>query len=197
MKTFSLFGLALVSSLAIAQHRSISSSTNDDGKTMSIRIHGTIDGKTIDFDRTYDVANLSKTERKELRAHILDSLGLDMPVPPTPPTPPTPPVPPTPPTPPTPPVPPVPPIESSDSYRVSSQSTHKHTQTITGNDQLFDKEVKYSAESGQLFVHYRYIKNGEEVLYERTLNALNKSAAERQRIVEGIEKELDLPAKKK
>jgi hypothetical protein len=46
-------------------------------------------------------------------------------------------------------------------------------------------------------VHYRYIKNGEEVLYERTLNALNKSAAERQRIVEGIEKELDLPAKKK
>jgi hypothetical protein len=35
------------------------------------------------------------------------------------------------------------------------------------------------------------------VLYERTLNAANKSAAERQRIVEGIEKELDLPVKKK
>lgn len=191
MKTISILSLTLVSSLAIAQHRSISSSTNDDGKTMSIRIHGTIDGKSIDFDRTYEVAHLSKTERKELRAHILDSLGLEMPVPPTPPTPPTPPVPPTPP------APPVPPVKSSDSYGVSSQSTHKHTQTTTSSDQLFDKEVKYNAESGQLFVHYRYIKNGEEVLYERTLNAPNKSAAERQQIVDRIEKELELPTKKK
>ncbi len=193
MKTIAVLPLTFICSLAVAQHRSISSSTNDNGKTMSIRIHGTIDGRNIDFDRTYNVAHLSKTERTELRAHILDSLGLDMP---TPPIPPTPPVPPTPPIPPTP---PVPPFESTGSHRSSTESTHSHTQktSSTAADELFDKEVKYNAEFGQLFVHYRFIKNGEEVLYERTLNAPNKSAAERQRIVEGIEKELDLPAKKK
>ena len=66
MKTISILSLTLISSLAVAQHRSISSNTNDDGKTMSIRIHGTIDGRPINFDRTYDVAHLNKTERKEL-----------------------------------------------------------------------------------------------------------------------------------
>ncbi len=195
MKTITLLSLSLVSTWALAQHRSISSNTHDNGKKMSISIHGTIDGRPIDYERTFDVEHLSKTERIELRTHILDSLGLEAPKPPVPPTPPTAPTSPAVPTP------PVPPTEltlesSADRPTVSSKSGHHQTEII-GGDQPFVKEVKYSPESGQLFVRYRFMKNGEEVLYERTLNAPNKSAQERQKIVDSIEKELELPTKKK
>ena len=181
MKTIVLLGLTFTGSLAFAQHRSISTSTNDDGKTMSISIHGTIDGRSIDFSRTFDVAHMSKAERKELRTHILDSLGLDMPVPPVPP------VPPTPPTPPVPPVPPVPPTEYSDE---SIRRTHNPID-LEGEKPV-SKEVNYNSGTGQLFMRYRFKKDGEEVIYERTINAAEKSEAERKRIVENIEKELGI-----
>ncbi len=83
-----------------ALHTSIS----DDDKELSITVKGTINGKYVDFDRTYDVSNLSEKEKNKLKRSIGDSLGINLnptpPIPPTPPTAPTPPVPPTPPTPP-------------------------------------------------------------------------------------------------
>ncbi|MFN8348375.1 MAG: hypothetical protein U0X91_25460 [Spirosomataceae bacterium] len=199
MKTIVLLSLAFTGSLAVAQHRSISSSTNDDGKTMSISIHGTIDGRAIDFNRTYDVAHLSKTERKELRAHILDSLGLEMPVPPvppvppTPPTPPVPPVPPTPSTPPIPPTPPVPPVPPTPPIEYSDESLRRiHKPIDLEGEKPVSKEVNYNSGTGQLFMRYRFNKDGEEVIYERTVNAGDKSEAERKRMVEAIEKELGI-----
>lgn len=167
------------------QHRSISSSTNDDGKTMSIRIHGTIDGRSINFDRTYDVAHLSKTERKELRTHIFDSLGIEAPKPLVPPVPPTPPTPPTPPIPPTPPTPPSG-VTYSDGYDRSGYIAPKPLKDG------FEKEVKYNSETGELFMRYRFNKDGEEVIYERTINAADKSEKERNNIIEKIEQELGL-----
>jgi hypothetical protein len=76
---------------------SLSTSISDDDKELSIQIKGTVNGKYINFDRTYDVAKLSKKEKEKLKNSIMDSLGVSMPTPPTPPLPPTPPVPPTPP----------------------------------------------------------------------------------------------------
>ena len=80
-----------------ALHTSIS----DDDKELSIQIKGTINGKYVDFDKTYNVANLSEKEKNKLKRSIGDSLGINLnPTPPVPPIPPTPPVSPTPPTPP-------------------------------------------------------------------------------------------------
>ncbi len=182
MKTLSIVGLLFVSSMAMAQYRSISSSIDDNGQTMSIRVKGTIDGRAIQYDRTFDVAHLSKTERKELRDHVLDSLGIQSPTPPVPPTPPTSP------TPPTPPVPPTPPsgVEYSDGYNRSGHSAPKPLKDG------FEKEVKYNSETGELFMRYRFNKDGEEVIYERTINAADKSEKERKNIIEKIEQELGL-----
>lgn len=83
MKTLVTALLALSTSLVMAQHNnSISRSINDDGKTLSIRINGTVDDKPIDYDRTFDVSGLNKDERNALREHILDSLHVSMPEPP-------------------------------------------------------------------------------------------------------------------
>ncbi|AYQ34885.1 hypothetical protein [Runella sp. SP2] len=185
MKTLSIVGLLFVSSMVVAQHRSISSSIDDNGQTMSIRVKGTIDGRAIQYDRTFDVAHLSKTERKELRDHVLDSLGIQSPTPPVPPTPPTPATPPTPPVPPTPPT-PFSGATYSDGYHRSGHSTSKPLKDG------FEKEVKYNSETGELFMRYRFNKDGEEVIYERTINAADKSEKERNNIIEKIEQELGL-----
>lgn len=174
MKTLSIVGLLFVSSMAMAQqHRSISSSIDDNGQTMSIRVKGTIDGRAIQYDRTFDVAHLSKTERKELRDHVLDSLGIQSPTPPVPPTPPTPPTPPS-------------GVEFSDGFHGSGHTIPKPLKDG------FEKEVKYNSETGELFMRYRFNKDGEEVIYERTINAADKSEKERKNIIEKIEQELGL-----
>jgi hypothetical protein len=116
MKKSTLFLLALLlctgsifaqktKSTTSAVHTSIS----DDDKELSISVKGTINGKYVDFDRTYDVSNLSEREKNKLKRSIGDSLGVNLN--PTPPTPPLPPIPPTSPVPPTPPLPPLPPLE--------------------------------------------------------------------------------------
>jgi hypothetical protein len=85
---------------------SLSTSISDDDKELSISVKGTINGKYVDFDRTYDVSNLSEKEKNKLKRSVGDSLGVNLN-----PTPPTPPLPPLPPTSPTPPLPPLPPLE--------------------------------------------------------------------------------------
>jgi hypothetical protein len=87
----------------------LSTSISDDDKELSIQIKGTINGKKIDFDRTYNIANLSKKEKNKIIHSIEDSLGIKLNID-TPPIPPVPPVAPVPPVPPVPPLPPVPPI---------------------------------------------------------------------------------------
>jgi hypothetical protein len=88
---------------------SVHTSISDDDKELSISVKGTINGKYVDFDRTYDVSNLSEKEKNKLKRSVGDSLGVNLS--PTPPTQPLPPLPPTPPIPPTPPLPPLPPLE--------------------------------------------------------------------------------------
>ncbi len=82
---------------------SLSTSISDDNNELSISIKGTVNGKFINFDHTYDVAKLSKNEKEKLIRSLGDSLGVNLnhaplaPLPPLPPTPPTPPLPPLPP----------------------------------------------------------------------------------------------------
>ena len=205
MKTFAFTVFSLVSSLALAQrHTSISRSINDDGKTLSIRVNGTIDGKPVDYDRTFDVARLNRDERNALRERILDSLAVSLPEPPKPPVAPNAPqtpglsIAPDAPTPPTPPTPPVHPNES-----ITIHSSDDSVVSVTGGDsqvvavggkQPYTKEVKYDSQSGQLYLRYRFKKDGDEVTYERTIDARNKSQQERQRMIDAIEKGIGVPA---
>ena len=202
MKTLTITLLALISSAAIAQKTAISRSINDNGKTLSIRINGTVNGKPIDYDRTFDVASLSKDERNALREHILDSLNVSMPEPPRPPVAPrasraplTPRAPFTP-TAPLPPTPPTPPnsvaIMSSDQSVVSVTNGDNQAMAV-GGKHPYTKEVKYDSNSGQLYLRYKFQKDGDDFIYERTIDAPNKSQQERQRMIDGIEQEIGVP----
>lgn len=220
MKTSLVSMLTLVSAMALAQHHvSINRSINDDGKTLSIRVDGTIDGKSINYNRTFNVAHLNKAERNDLRNHILDSLGVGVPEPPIPPQPPVPPhppeaphasVPPHPPVPPTPPVPPHPPVPPkfyadqhphayfSDEHRASVRVGNGHNQAIVvGGKQPYTKEVRFNPASGQLHLRYRFSKDGDEYQYERKIDARDKTEQERQRLIDRFEQEIGLPTDRK
>lgn len=199
MKTLVTTLLALTTSLAIAQHSSISRSINDDGKTLSIRVKGMVDDKPIDYDRTFDVSRLNNTERNALREHILDSLNVSVPEPPKPPVAPraalAPPAPRAP-MPPTPPHPESIDINSSDQTTISINSDNNLAVAV-GGKQPYTKEVNYNAESGELHLRYRFRKDGDDFTYDRTLDAQNKSQQERQRIIDTIEKEIGVPTTRK
>lgn len=78
---------------------SVNTTINDDGKTMSIQVTGERNGKSIRYNRAFDVAKLKPAEKEAMKNRILDSLGVGEapPAPPKPagavgiPTPPTPP----------------------------------------------------------------------------------------------------------
>lgn len=191
MKTILTTLLALTGTLVLAQkHSSLHRSINDDGKTLSIRVNGTINGEPIDCNRTFDVANLTKDERDALRVRVLDSLNVSMPEPPKPPKAPV-----------VPRTPPVPRLRSEsvtiisgDEPTVVAKGANDLTMAVGGKNP-YSKEVKYNSESGELYLRYRFQKDGEEITYERTLNARDKSKEERLQLIEGIEKEIGVPAK--
>jgi hypothetical protein len=204
MKTLVTTLFALTASLVLAQNKSsISRSINDDGKTLSIRVNGTVDDKPIDYDRTFDVSKLNRDERNALREHILDSLNVGMPEPPKRPIAPraalAPRAPMNPRTPlaPTPPTPPEPMAIISSDQSIVSVSSGDNQAVAVGGKNPYTKEVKYNSESGQLFLRYRFKKDGEEFTYERKVDAHDKSQQERQQIIDGIEKEIGVPKNSK
>ncbi|QMW03125.1 hypothetical protein [Spirosoma foliorum] len=197
MKTLLTTVLALATSLVFAQHHnSISRSINDDGKTLSIRVKGTVDGNPIDYDRTFDVSNLNRDERDALREHILDSLNVSTPEP----------------------IKPLKPLKapraalaphapiapkaskspesvaiiSSDQETVSVTNGDNQTMAV-GGKHPFVKVVNYNSDSGQLYLRYKFQKDGDDVTYERTLDVQNKSQQERQQLIDDIEKSIGLP----
>lgn len=61
-------------------------SINDDAKTLSIRVEGTVDGKQLSYNRRFNVQGMSSTQKDALKASVLDSLGVgESPKPPKPP----------------------------------------------------------------------------------------------------------------
>lgn len=198
MKKFLTIFLAGVSTLAIAQKRvNLNRSIDDDGKTLSIRVQGTVNGKAVDFDKTFDVADLDKEERAELREKILDSIGAgnineiqkaprsrkggsvsvapDVPAPPSE---------------------PVVAYMPNDMNPNSTWSEDASEQTEKKDAALpFTKLVKFNSESGELFLKYSFTKENDEFIYEKTVNAAGKSEEERQRIIDNFENEIELPGR--
>ncbi|MBD2699248.1 hypothetical protein IC229_01280 [Spirosoma sp. BT702] len=84
MKTsLTLIGLLITTSLMAQQaknvaYRQLSKSLDDDGKTLMLDIRGEqIDGQKLRYKRSFNVANLSTSEKEALKNHVLDSLGVN------------------------------------------------------------------------------------------------------------------------
>ena len=238
MKTFLVFVAVLFVSFSYAQkHSSYSQSINDDGKKMSITIKGDIGGKTVVYDRTFDVTGWTDKQKEKLKARIYDSLGLEAPVPPKPPVAPRAiaapgvagvpePVevpeaiePPAPvvkvkavaapkvvvaPAPvvevkasaapkivvaPAPVVEIIPPVDAAPVVMVVNDFDEYYA---IGGDHPYTKEIKYNPSTGSLYMKYRFTKKGEDVTYERTVDAKDKSKEERNEIIKKYEKEIGL-----
>lgn len=97
MKPFLFLILLTTAAAATAQtaRQSTTSMTiNDNGKTLSVQVDGQIDGRSVEYRRTFDVARLSDRAKDDLKHRIFDSLGIGEPAaPPRPLAPPAPPVP--------------------------------------------------------------------------------------------------------
>ncbi|WP_439584589.1 lipoprotein 17-related variable surface protein [Dyadobacter bucti] len=198
MKKFLTIFLAGVSTLAIAQKRvNLSRSIDDDGKKMSIRVQGTVDGKEVDFDKTFDVEDLDKEERAAFREEILNSIGAGnmdfqktqrspkVAAPPKG----TPEVA-------APPSEPVVAYVPNDMNPNAAWSADINEQSVAKGISLpFTKLIKYNRESGELFLKYSFTRNNEEFIYEKTVNAAGKSENERQGIIDNFENEIELPGR--
>jgi len=190
MKSLLVIIAGFLSLTVIAQKKnvSINHTINDDGKTLSIKIKGTINDKPVDYSRTFDVSGMTKEQRDAIKRNVYDSLGLADPVAPRAPLKPH--------TPLAPqvliePVAPLEPIAPATAPIVSSKTQYTETYAI-GGDHPYTKEIKYNPKTGLLYMKYRFIKNGEETTEEKSVDAKDKSKEERDQIIKKYEKEIGL-----
>ena len=190
MKSLLVIIAGFLSLTVIAQKKnvSINHTINDDGKTLSIKIKGTINDKPVDYSRTFDVSGMTKEQRNAIKRNVYDSLGLADPVAPRAPLKPH--------TPLAPqvliePVAPLEPIAPATAPIVSSKTQYTETYAI-GGDHPYTKEIKYNPKTGLLYMKYRFIKNGEETTEEKSVDAKDKSKEERDQIIKKYEKEIGM-----
>lgn len=167
MKKIILFA-SLLSVPALAQQR-IHSSIHDDGKKMSIDIQGKVDGKVVEFQHTYDVTNLSKTERDQLVTEAYHSIGLDAPNPPTLPTPPTPPTPVAGPA-----LPPLPPPTLN--YKIPK-----------------DASLTVDEDGKTMTIKVERVENGKRKVVQQSMNTEGKSESEKRKMVDKVIREFEQP----
>lgn len=75
-----------------------------------------------------------------------------------------------------------------------SEGTYVQTHAAEGAEN-YKKFVTYNDESGSLFLKYEFVKNDEEFIYEKSVNAAGKSKEERQRIILEFEDEIAFPGR--
>ncbi|SEI44979.1 hypothetical protein SAMN05216327_101653 [Dyadobacter sp. SG02] len=216
MKKILTILLAGVSTLAIAQKRAyLSRSIDDDGIKLSIKVSGTLDGKEVDINKSFDVEGMSQEDREALRDKVLSSIAegnLELPAPKTPcnesvaVASPKPKHKPRRPEPRIAPAPDAAVAEpSADEPETMAFSSNEMNAEMISSGKGFIKEpaskapkdfsrsVRYNSETGEMFIKYRFTKDGDEYIYEKTVNAAEKSEKDRQRIVENFEREMGLP----
>lgn len=176
-----LIALSLLSLPAMAQKRSsVSSSITDDGKTLHIDIHGSVDGREVRYDHTHSINGLSSDEKDRLIRDAYTSVGLEPPAKPKPPVPPSPPSPPSPPAPPSPPSPPSPPIPSSEPPVAPASY-----------DVPRDASLTIDEDSREMRVKIERTTNGKRKVLQKAFDIRNKSEAEKRRLIEAMGKEFD------
>jgi hypothetical protein len=178
MKSFIFATLLLISISMVAQKNvSINHSINDDGKKLDIKIKGTVNGKPVDYDRSFDVNGMNKEEKDAIKRNIYDSLGLPDPT-----------------------VAPAPlsamaPLTTFSAPgadggpRIVSKDQYSEFYT-EGGKHPYTKEIRYNVKTGLLFMKYRFQKNGKSVTSEKSVNARDKSKEEREQIIKAYENDI-------
>jgi hypothetical protein len=180
MKKYLIFLFTACSATAFGQGLSVSKDVEEEGKSISLHFSGTIDGQIIKYDHTFDLSFLDKPQRLALTENRTDSLDLAFP-----------------------PVPDAPDVpwfsgdgselmmpEKAPKFSFSKPQENEQNQDVDGKRGFF-KEVRYNAE-GEMYLHYHFVKNGEDFEYERTLSVKGKSEKDRQQIISETEQELGL-----
>ncbi|GAA4461752.1 hypothetical protein GCM10023189_37590 [Nibrella saemangeumensis] len=214
MKTLLTLLLMSAGLAAVAQRSSLHQEINDDGKSLRIRVDAEQKGRAeVHYQRTFDVKGMSKEEKEALVSRVIDSLGImetrhdvviikkhrenrdtdsgsrtaakasskDK--------------------------------EDKDSdcdetKSVTKVKTARSTTTVNDGtvassssgvggitNKPFTKTIEEDPGSGRLKMHYEYTKDGEQFIFERTVNAQGKTEKEKQRLIEETEKSLGLPVK--
>ena len=183
MKKYTFLFLLVSNSVAFGQSKTVCRSITTDANALSIHMSGNIDGEDFNFDHTFDVSSLDKMARLVFKDKILDSLDVfvaEIPEPVIPKVP----------------IARKPPKAPKSEVAVDREETatldNHYKINRSAAKKSFSKVVRYNAECGELFLRYKYEKDGEEYEYERTINAKNKSENERMQIIEETERELGL-----
>ncbi|NIJ51807.1 hypothetical protein [Dyadobacter arcticus] len=149
MKKILTILLVGVGTLAIAQKKNNPSrSIDDDGKTLSIRVTGTTNGK---------IAQPCPPKPCSAAAAVFYS-------------------------------------DENESQLVSVEREYQPSKS-SAEIKEFVKQVKVNADAGEMYLRYSFIRNNEEFIFEKTADISGKSEAQRQRIVDNFESEIELPGK--
>lgn len=212
---FALFALLLLQLTAMAQRSSVSKNIIVDDLIMTIKVDIEEPGRTLHYHKRFNIEGLDSAERQALETRILDSLGVNGPAKAkrfqdnqpvasahgavissrsrgygaT--------------------------QNDTRSVNVDRRATGQQVdeiiiaertetpepqpsdsgtvESLTTNDHMpYSKQIKEDPETGRLFMRYRYEKDGEEFIFERTVNAQGKSDKEKSRIIRETEKSLGL-----
>ena len=196
MKTAITLALLGISVAAIGQERSsISRSINDNGKTLRIKIDVEQPNRDIHYDQEFDAVGMSKEEKESLISSIQDSLGVHVVV--------------------SPPRAPKPPTAPRGGVRATRYESGEVAVVARGNGNSgnrsknedsnlpknvivapdgtpYTKTVIEDSENNRVKLKYEYKLDGEEHVFERTINLQGKSESEKQQIIAETERNLGL-----
>lgn len=188
MKTAITLALLGISVAAIGQERSsISRSINDNGKTLRIKIDVEQSSRDIHYDQEFDASGMSKEEKESLISSIQDSLGVHVVV-----------------SPPRAPKPPTAPrgvvrtsrYESGEVAAVTKGTGYAGNRSknviVAPDGTPYTKTVIEDSENNRVKLKYEYKLDGEEHVFERTINLQGKSESERQQLIAETERGLGL-----
>lgn len=207
MKTLLTLLLACIGSAAFAQRSYLHKEIEDDGKRLHIRVDAEGEGRNVHYKRSFDVRRMDKEEKDRLVSQIMDSLGVAE----TPaasrsahvagvatsyrsdqkrlsgkttyreaknncdeekltsesdsse------------------------PAEPEDAYASSKEGMEKVAGRIP-----YWRRIQEDRQNNRLMMHFEYRMNGEEFIYERTVNLDGKSEKDKKRIIQETERRLGL-----
>lgn len=160
---------------------SLSETIQDDGKTLSVKITGDVNGRTVNYSNKFNVKGMSSAEKDALTKRITDSLGIKSSHQPSTPTPP-----------------------ATNSRRVyaftapdapDAPAAPKAPRTKIYEHRDIKSSINDDGET--MYLKFKGTVNDKPVKYERILDVKGKSAKEKNDLIKGITDSLGISEKVK
>ncbi|WP_247233095.1 hypothetical protein [Telluribacter sp. SYSU D00476] len=198
MKTLATLFLLAISFTAVAQQYLFHEEVHDDGKRLKIKVDIEEKGRSIHYSNTFNVSGMSKEEKEDLVARTLESVKgrktqeeLSTAYAPRP---------------------------ARSATRIASATCPEARSTVAHRDapatwttasaeatasanpvmekhSPFQKSIEEDIEAKRIKVRYEYFENGEEHIFERTINTEGRTEREIKKLLEETEKSLGLTQK--